>query len=615
MLNDCSTPLHAAGSKAVKDGAPGAAAAGREPGTARKSARKQPRDRESLDSTPEAFMMSPSFAALQAKYGAAGEDGITGDAGAGAGAAQMGVQAFGDLESDDEDLDADTPVGLLPQQAGRQGGVGAGLSQKLGGLSLGQERSSFQQAQLQCPSHEDDTCALYAQLIRSKDVPSSITAAAAHRAASAMTRAAAAAAVIPAAGAGAGVSAAGENDNSRNGLNGAHTHQGLASQLSNLEDMWVSSGQAALTPPRGSKGASSGAAGAGAGARSDVLQPAASKTSAVAGAPAAAVTKQASHSSAAAAALISNTSNNNTSFAFPQPAVAAPAALHGQADLAKAAGAATCKPLTTTPAWPFTSKATGSSTTANLMSGGSTASIPSVPPLTSGPATAATPHDAALLAKYGSGSSTASFTPSLGLSSQNLSPGTAQLLSRVFANRAPPTAGGGAPSGSAFASGLGTVPVAQPSMPQASGLAASVAAPAPAPAPAAGSVMKSQAYSAAPAAPVAPTSRPAAAAAAVVATAAAPATAPAPAAAAATSGGARAIEQQEYSCLPSFLRSQLPLEQLNAALTGMAGLGKPQLTMDDLGALGHGPKAKVVVNVLVKLGRMEMAGSGAFSLK
>lgn len=80
-----------------------------------------------------------------------------------------------------------------------------------------------------------------------------------------------------------------------------------------------------------------------------------------------------------------------------------------------------------------------------------------------------------------------------------------------------------------------------------------------------------------------------------------------------------AVTAEEYGALPSFLRSQLPIEQLNTTLQAIAARHQPgsacTFTMSDLEAAGcAGQKGKVMVNCLVKLGRAEMHGASLFSL-
>ncbi|KAL6763073.1 hypothetical protein V8C86DRAFT_3130324 [Haematococcus lacustris] len=92
------------------------------------------------------------------------------------------------------------------------------------------------------------------------------------------------------------------------------------------------------------------------------------------------------------------------------------------------------------------------------------------------------------------------------------------------------------------------------------------------------------------------------------------------------------VPEEEYRALPSFLRSQLPLQQLNSALASLlnqgrlgqqptlagvgAGAGATSISMADLEVLGYpAQKGKVLVNCLVKLGRADMQGAAHFRLR
>lgn len=294
----------------------------------------------------------------------------------------------------------------------------------------------------------------------------------------------------------------------------------LANKLDQLEDMWVTSGQAALTPRRASKSAGTHAG------RDDAHQAA----------------QQPSVAPTAAGPM-------------PAAAPSLPASFAKFEFLNPATGV---EPQ----AWPFGNKA--DSTMSSIPS-----TMPSVPPTASlHAAMSFTPGDAALLAKYGSGVSSAA-TPSLAHMTSNLSPGTAQLLSRVFGNRQPGSKGS-----------LSQAPSTMPST----------------------AVVSTSTHTAA-------VFEPAAAPSAQVAAQ--------PTAASGNRCAAKPVTGEEYATLPSFLRSQLPLDGLNTALGGMSSLGKQQVTMDELSGLCGGAlssKSKVVVNMLVKLGRIEMAGATKFTM-
>ncbi|KAL4425881.1 hypothetical protein ABPG75_009897 [Micractinium tetrahymenae] len=87
-------------------------------------------------------------------------------------------------------------------------------------------------------------------------------------------------------------------------------------------------------------------------------------------------------------------------------------------------------------------------------------------------------------------------------------------------------------------------------------------------------------------------------------------TAPAPSAQAAVPP-LRPVGEGEYAALPTFIRSGLPLETLNAALAAVHTMvqerGSNGFVMEDVEASGlAGAKHKVVVNSLVKLGRVQL---------
>ncbi|KAL4445739.1 hypothetical protein ABPG77_008938 [Micractinium sp. CCAP 211/92] len=89
-----------------------------------------------------------------------------------------------------------------------------------------------------------------------------------------------------------------------------------------------------------------------------------------------------------------------------------------------------------------------------------------------------------------------------------------------------------------------------------------------------------------------------------------PAAATAPAAQAAVPP-LRPVGPDEYSALPTFIRSGLPLDTLNAALAAVNSMVQERstngFTMEDVEASGlAGAKHKVVVNSLVKLGRVQL---------
>ncbi|KAI7842302.1 hypothetical protein COHA_003942 [Chlorella ohadii] len=71
----------------------------------------------------------------------------------------------------------------------------------------------------------------------------------------------------------------------------------------------------------------------------------------------------------------------------------------------------------------------------------------------------------------------------------------------------------------------------------------------------------------------------------------------------------RVVGAEEYHELPTFIRSQLPLDVLNATLERLHAVATERssgFTMADVEAAGLGAKCKVVVNSLVKLGRAQL---------
>jgi len=79
------------------------------------------------------------------------------------------------------------------------------------------------------------------------------------------------------------------------------------------------------------------------------------------------------------------------------------------------------------------------------------------------------------------------------------------------------------------------------------------------------------------------------------------------------------VSPEAYASLPMFLRSQLPLDLLNATIQGVTTLLKQQghdpraVTMGELEGLGlDTQRSKVFVNALCKLGKAQMQGSSRF---
>lgn len=77
----------------------------------------------------------------------------------------------------------------------------------------------------------------------------------------------------------------------------------------------------------------------------------------------------------------------------------------------------------------------------------------------------------------------------------------------------------------------------------------------------------------------------------------------------------RLIGEGEYSSLPSFIKAQMPIETLNATLTYVFGLlearavrdhGHPTFSLEDLESVLGQPQAKVFVNSMNKLGRVQL---------
>uniref|UniRef100_A0A7S3QPH3 Spindle and kinetochore-associated protein 3 n=2 Tax=Dunaliella tertiolecta TaxID=3047 RepID=A0A7S3QPH3_DUNTE len=670
-------------------------------------------------STPEAFM-SPSLAALQAKYAADAQ------------AVQSNRKSLSAPEQ--AAYDRSTMPGFQPDQ--KRYNPGSGCS------------SATEQPQLNPPGHanrpglsppvmEDDTCSLYQQLIRSKDVPSSITAALTNSSSSSnnkgsvpgagnsTNRAAMAAAATVAAntgGAGAGRahgSRAAGDGGSITGLQqqqqqqqqqagapsqsrttpppllrspsateamAAAKNQPLAAKLASLETMWVSSGQAARSPtPKRAQAALAKAHALGSDQDSPTAVPPEVSREAQAMAMRMSAdfsTGNASHKCAAQADLRSSTGsialmNHGTrpqsSKLLPNPS--GPAAAAGptsgnefafapvQTAIAPAnAGQGRPGASHATPAWPAPHPGSRISSSNNPAAEGesvhhmqgATGSDPghNVAPSSilsehSAHSTHITPAmDHPLLSKY------ASATP---LSTANLSPGTSSLLNRVFGSQhtqsGKSSSIGASGPASVASSGAGQgskpLPSQQPQLQQppaphhpqrypepSSHSPSQPPQQLPASQPT-GSATLSGTTSSTAASRRQLTSHPLDCNSSLLHSSSSSlvqsSTICSNNGGLATEGDNReggaamsapmlaVVSPEAYASLPMFLRSQLPLDLLNATIQGVTTLLKQQghdpraVTMGELEGLGlDTQRSKVFVNALCKLGKAQMQGSSRF---
>ncbi|KAF5838383.1 hypothetical protein DUNSADRAFT_2919 [Dunaliella salina] len=673
-------------------------------------------------STPEAFM-SPSLAALQAKYGAN---------------AQATQSSHEQVSAQDQATNNSSTVpGYQPDQVQRDPKSESSPAPEQPHINLPGRANRLG---LSPPVVEDDTCSLYQQLIRSKDVPSSITAAlsnssssnsnnnksSAPGASSSTNRAAlAAAATVANAGrAGAeraqGSRAAGEVG-SMTGLHhqqqqqqqagagappqlrttpspllrrspsateamAAAKNQPLAAKLASLETMWVSSGQAARSPtPKRAQAALAKAHALGSDQDSPTAVPPEVRREAQAMATrmsadfssSSASHKLAAHGdvrSSTGSTALTNHSTRPPGSKLPlnsgAPGVAAAATRpDGGSDFAFApvqpaaapANVGQGKPSTAhaTPAWPALHTGARGSTSNNPAAGGEAVhnvqgAAGSDPGHSGAPSSTLSAHSAhsthitpamdhLLLSKY------ASTSP---LSTANLSPGTSSLLNRVFGSQHTQSgrSSGASASGPASADSRGAgqaskpLPFQQPAPrqppaphhpPQYSAPGTNPPPPptqrSPAPQPTEPATL-SGARSSSTVAGVRPlTSHPLDRNSSLLRTSSSSTTIRSNSGTFAVEGdngetGAAmpnpalaVVSPEAYATLPLFLRSQLPLDLMNATLHGVASLLRQQdhdpraVTMGELEGLGlDTQRSKVFVNALCKLGKAQMQGSSRF---